>query len=86
MIDFRDVQTGLVVGRISEEQLRFIVDQLEEEWQYDRDYYLDEATVAHLAGQGADDALLATLRQALRGRKSIEVEWSRRDREPEAGG
>jgi hypothetical protein len=79
MIDLRDVQTGLVVGRIGDAQLQFLIDELEEEQRYDRDYFLDAATVELLAERGADPELLATLRHALAGRASIEVEWSRRE-------
>ena len=84
MIDLRDVHTGLVVGRISEEQLQFIVDQLEEERPHDRDYHLDEATDALLAEQGADEQLLATLRHALAGRTSIDVDVRQRTARPPA--
>ncbi len=80
MVDLRDVQTGLVVGRISEAQLRLLVDALEEEREHDRDYYLDAATLDLLAERGADAELLAVLRQAMTGRASLEVEWSRRER------
>lgn len=77
MVDLRDVQTGLVVGRIREEDLQFMIDQLEEERRYDRDYYLDGATIDHLAECGADAALVEALRRAMDGRSSIEVEWER---------
>ena len=79
MVELRDVQTGLVAARITEAQLRFLVDQLEEEGEYDRDYYLDAATLELLAECGADAALLDALRSALGGRASVELEWSRRD-------
>ena len=79
MVELRDVQTGLVAARITEEQLRFLVDQLEEEGEYDRDYYVDAATLDLLEARGADGELIAALRAALHGRECIELEWSRRD-------
>ena len=86
MIDLRDVQTGLVVGRIREEDLQFMIDQLEEEARYDRDYYLDAPTIAHLAEHGASPELVETLRRAMDGRRSIEVEWERPGSGPAAAG
>lgn len=80
MVELRDVQTGLVLARISEEQLRFLIDELEEESAYDRDYFLDEPTLQHLTERGADPELLHALRMALRGRNAVELEWSRRER------
>ena len=80
MVDLRDVQTGLVMARITEEQLQLMIDTLEEEHRHDRDYHLDAGTLDHLASHGADDELLDALRRALDGRTEIELEWARRDR------
>ena len=78
MVELRDVQTGLVAARITEAQLRFLVEQLEEESEYDRDYYVDAATLDLLAERGADAELVEALRSALQGRECVELEWSRR--------
>ena len=78
MVELRDVQTGLVAASITEAQLQFLVDQLEEENEYDRDYYVDAATLEMLEERGAEPALLDTLRNALGQRRCIELEWSRR--------
>ena len=77
MIQLRDKDTGATVGAITEEQLRFLMDQLEEESPRDRDYYINRATLDMFEEEGADPALLATLRDALGGRDEMEIVWSR---------
>jgi hypothetical protein len=77
MISLRDKETGADVGSISEEQLRFLVDQLEEEFEEDRDYYLNQTTLDVMEQKGADPDLIALLRRAIGDREGIEIEWSR---------
>jgi hypothetical protein len=62
---------------VTEAQLRFLVDQLEEESSTDQDYYVDAETLAMLEQAGADPGLLALLRAALAGRDGMELRWSR---------
>lgn len=77
MIELRDKDTGKSLGSISEEQLQFLVDRLEEESRDDRDYYLNQTTLDALAETG-DAGLIALLRHAMGEREGIEIEWSRR--------
>ena len=77
MISLRDKETGAEVGSITEEQLRFLVDQLEEEFDEDRDYYLNQTTLELMEQSGADPELIALLRRAIGDREGIEIEWSR---------
>jgi processive 1,2-diacylglycerol beta-glucosyltransferase len=79
MIELRDKETGLVIGSITEEQLQFMIDQLEEESDADADYYLDSATLDLFAEKGSDPQLLTLLREALGEREGMEVEWSRKE-------
>lgn len=60
---------------ISDEQLQFLIDHLEEESYDDQDYYLTQATIDLLAKQGADAALITLLRTALDDREGIDVVW-----------
>jgi hypothetical protein len=78
MITLRDKETGAEIGSITEEQLRFLVDQLEEEFEEDRDYYISQPTVDLMEEKGADPELIALLRRAIGDREGIEIEWSRR--------
>lgn len=60
---------------ISDEQLQFLIDHLEEESYDDQDYYLNQATIDMLAKQGADPSLITLLREALGDREGIDVVW-----------
>lgn len=77
MIQLHDKETGVFVGTITEAQLQFLIDQLEEESTDDTDYYIDQATLDLFTEAGADAALLALLRQALGRRDGMEIVWSR---------
>jgi processive 1,2-diacylglycerol beta-glucosyltransferase len=63
------------VGELSEEQLDFLVDNLEEEWPEDRDYYINRAMLEILKQRGADAALLHILEQALGNREEVDILW-----------
>jgi hypothetical protein len=67
---------GVFVGTLTDAQLQFLIDQLEEESADDTDYYIDHAMLdlSEEVGAGAD--LLALLQQALETRDSIEIVWS----------
>ncbi|NTU80844.1 MAG: galactosyldiacylglycerol synthase [Chloroflexales bacterium] len=67
--------TGVMIGSISRQQLQFLVDQLEEESEHDDTYYIDEPTLDYLAGRGADDELLALLREVIEGRGQSEIRF-----------
>ncbi|HUE29270.1 MAG TPA: galactosyldiacylglycerol synthase [Verrucomicrobiae bacterium] len=77
MIQLYDKETGAPLGAISEEQLQFLVDQLEEESPEDQDYYINEPTLDAFEEAGADPALLVLLRKALGDREEIEIRWAR---------
>ena len=77
MIRLRDKDSGSEIGTISDEELQFLVNQLEEEYDEDRDYYIAAPLIDVLAQNGADAALVALLRGALGGRDGVEIEWSR---------
>lgn len=77
MIQIHDKDTGARIGTLTEEQLQFLIDQLEEESGEDQDYYINETTVDLFEENGADKALIALLREALNGRTEMEIRWSR---------
>ena len=78
MITLRDKETGNPIGTITEAQLQFLADQLEEEWEEDTDYWLDQSTIDLLAERGADEGLVALLQRAMGDREEMEITWSRR--------
>ena len=77
MIMLTDKETGACFGTITETQLQFLIDQLEEEFTEDTDYYINQATLTMFEEAGAEASLLALLRQALGRREDMEIQWSR---------
>ncbi|HVH38582.1 MAG TPA: hypothetical protein VM764_01030 [Gemmatimonadaceae bacterium] len=75
MINLRDNETGVVIGAISEEDLAFLEESLEEESGEDQDYWIDLDTVEMLEEAGAPASLLALLRHALTDRAGVEIAW-----------
>ena len=63
------------VGELSEEQLDFLIDNLEEEWADDRDYYINREMLAMLEAKGADSGLLGVLKDALGSKDEVDVLW-----------
>ena len=53
------------LGTITEEQLQFLVDHLEEEFEEDQSYYIDHDTAGYLHDAGADDELVHLLEKEL---------------------
>jgi hypothetical protein len=79
MIELRDKKTGISLGRISQSQLQFLIDQLEEEDTEDQDYYINLATLDMFERAGADPELLELLRQGLGTREDMDIIWSRQN-------
>jgi processive 1,2-diacylglycerol beta-glucosyltransferase len=78
MIHLFDEETGKAIGTITEDQLQYLVDQLEEESPDDTDYYIHRETLELFEQDGADTALLEVLRAALGAREEMEIRWERR--------
>ncbi len=75
MIQVYDKNTGVMLGTITPEQLKFLVAQLEEESTTDQDYYINTATIEMLQTVGADPDMLQLLQDALGDRKGMEILW-----------
>ena len=76
MLTLYNEETGAKLGEISEEQLQFLETQLVEEGVEDPDYFINQDTIDMLAQRGADQALIAMLRQAVGNGEGIEITWS----------
>ena len=76
MIRLFDAESDAPLGTITEAQLEFLMEELEEESSTDRDYFINVETVDMLEEDGADAALLALLRDALADREEMEIRWS----------
>lgn len=78
MIDLFDQESGALLGSITENELRLLVDSLEEESSTDQAYYIEAATISLLGDGRATDHLLHLLKTALGTREGVEVRWARR--------
>lgn len=77
MINLRDKDSGSALGSISEADLQFLIDHLEEEWAEDTDYYLTRSTFEMLKNKGAGKTLTDILGPIFDDREDIEIEWFR---------
>lgn len=69
------LDTGDEIGTIDDKQLAFLVSQLEEEHDDDKDYFIDRDTLELLSDNGADPELLALLEKALAGDDEMDIAW-----------
>jgi hypothetical protein len=70
-------QTNEFLGRISEADLQFLADHLEEESIHDTDYYILRETLEQFPNQGGSTKLVDLLRGGIRNENSIEIRWER---------
>ena len=77
MIRLYDNDTNAILGTVTEEELQFLIDQLEEENEEDKDYYINKATLDLLEKNGADTAFLEMLKRAMGDREEMEIRWAR---------
>lgn len=75
MAKLYDATTGAELGEITDPQLEFLQEQLEEESAGDQDYYINQETLDYFAEQGADRGLIDLLQAALAGRDEIDIRW-----------
>jgi hypothetical protein len=69
------LDTGDEIGTIDDKQLAFLVEQLEEEHDDDKDYFVDRETLELLSDNGADPDLLALLEKGLAGDDEMDISW-----------
>lgn len=69
------IDTGDEIGTITDKQLAFLVEQLEEEHDEDQDYFIDRETLELLSDNGADPELLAILEKAMGDDDSLDIAW-----------
>lgn len=77
MIKVYNKGTNELLGRISQGELDFLAEHLEEESRHDTDYYIRKETVEEFAQKGASTHLVDLLRGGLRGEDAIEIRWER---------
>ena len=77
MTQLYDTETNKSIGAVTDAQLAFLVEQLEEESSEDQDYYIDAATLDWFEDEGGDAALVKLLRLALGHRDGMEIRWKK---------
>jgi len=78
MIELYNATTNLLLGTITEADLKVLVDALEEEGLYDQDYFIDNATIDVIADGKATEHLVGLLRKAVGASDGVDVRWQRR--------
>ncbi len=75
MIQLFNKRTGEPIGPLNEAQLKFLVDQLEEESLEDKDYAITSMTLDYFEEVGGDAELIKMLRGALGSKEEIVIVW-----------
>jgi hypothetical protein len=75
MIQLFNKRTGEPIGPLNESQLKFLVDQLEEESLEDQDYAITSMTLDYFVEVGGDGELIKMLREALGSKDEIVIVW-----------
>lgn len=69
------LDNAVEIGTITDVQLAFLVEQLEEEHDDDTDYFVDRDTLELLSDNGCDPELLAMLEKAIGDDESMDIAW-----------
>jgi hypothetical protein len=69
------IDTDKEIGQITDKQLAYLVEQLEEEHEDDQDYYIDRETLELLSDNGCDPELLAMLEKAMGKDDEMDIAW-----------
>ena len=69
--------TNDLIGEIGEEDLQFLIDQMEEESMKDQDYSITDMEINYFAENGASSELVDLLRKALGDQPEVIILWSR---------
>ena len=77
MVKLYDKANDAEIGTITDDQLQFLADKLEEESAGDDDYYINRTMVHILEQEGADAELVSVLRNALGEREDMDIRWER---------
>ena len=78
MIELYDKSNNSYLGKITEEGLQFLIDNLEEENLTDEDYYIDIATLEFLKNKGMPANLIKTIELAMGDNKEIEILYKKK--------
>lgn len=77
MITLKNKDTGQYIGSLSEDELQYLIDELEEEHSEDKDYWLNRVQLEIMKEKGADPSFITMLESALGENDDMEVIWER---------
>ncbi len=77
MIVLNNKETGKFIASLTEDQLQYLIDELEEEHSEDQDYWFNRAQIDTFKEKGADPSLIAILETALGENDEVEVIWEK---------
>jgi len=69
------LDTGDEIGNVSDNQLAFLVEQLEKEHDDDKNYFVDRETLELLSDNGADLDLMALLEKGMGDDDEMNLAW-----------
>lgn len=69
------IDTDDHIGTINDVQLKFLVEQLEDDHDEDQDYFIDRETLELMSDNGADPELLAMLEKAIGDDDEMRIAW-----------
>jgi hypothetical protein len=77
MVKLYDNTTGQYLGTIADEDLQFLIDNLEEESLTDTDYYVDRNTLDLLKEKGMSKTFANLIETAMGGADEVEIRYER---------
>jgi len=77
MVYLYNQTTDELLGEISEDELQFLIDQMEEESTKDKDYSITRMEIAYFSQNGATPHLINLLTQGLGEQQEVIILWSR---------
>lgn len=76
MVFIYNKTTSDLIGEIGEDDLQFLIDQMEEESMKDQDYSITNMEIDYFAENGASSELVDLLRKAIGDQPEVIILWS----------
>jgi hypothetical protein len=76
MVYLYNKNTQQLLGEIDDNELQFLVDQMEEESTRDQDYSITKMEIAYFSQSGASPHLISLLNEALGEQQEVIILWS----------
>jgi processive 1,2-diacylglycerol beta-glucosyltransferase len=80
MVYIYNQATNQLIGEVTEAELQFLIDQMEEESTRDQDYAITSMEINYFSEHGASPHLIELLNQALGDQQEVSIIWSRTPR------